>query len=231
MSPPQQPLAELRRVTKVYREGGREHAVLREVDLQIYPDELLIILGRSGSGKSTVLNLLSGIDRPSQGEVLVGEARLDTMNETERTLLRRDHIGFVFQFFNLIPTLTVEENVFLPLELSGRLDKAGRTRALQLLETVGLADRRASYPDILSGGEQQRVAIARALAPNPLLLLADEPTGNLDLETAQEITELLVNSAREAGKTLIAATHSRELAAIGDRVLRIEEGRIVERAG
>jgi len=224
----QRPLAELRKVTKVYREGGREHAVLREVDLQVYSDELLILLGRSGSGKSTVLNLLSGIDSPTQGGVLVGDARLDSMNETERTLLRRDHIGFVFQFFNLIPTLTVEENVLLPLELSGRLDKDGRARALHLLDTVGLADRRASFPDVLSGGEQQRVAIARALAPNPLLLLADEPTGNLDLETAQEITELLVRSARMAGKTLVAATHSRELAAIGDRVLRIEEGRFVE---
>ena len=226
----EKPIAELRGVTKVYREGDREHAVLHDLDLRIYPNELLILLGRSGSGKSTVLNLLSGIDKPTRGEVLVGEARLDTLSETERTLLRRERIGFVFQFFNLIPTLTVEENVCLPLELAGRLDKAGRGRALELLDSVGLADRRDSYPDVLSGGEQQRVAIARALAPNPLLLLADEPTGNLDLETAQEITDLLVSSAREAGKTLIAATHSRELAAIGDRVLRIEDGRFVEQA-
>ena len=224
-----QPVAELRDVTKIYREGERRRAVLRNVDLAVAPGELLILLGRSGSGKSTVLNLLAGIDPPTAGEVLLGGEPLTRMAERERTLLRRDRIGFIFQFFNLIPTLTVEENLLLPLELSGRLDKAERTRALELLDSVGLADRRASFPDVLSGGEQQRVAIARALAHDPLLLLADEPTGNLDLDTAHEITELLERSARDAGKTLVVATHSREVADLGDRILTIEEGRFVER--
>ncbi len=215
LAPATKPVAELRDVTKVYLEGKRRRVVLEEVDLRVPPGELLILLGRSGSGKSTVLNLLAGIDPPTTGEVLLGGEPLNRMPERERTLLRRDKIGFIFQFFNLIPTLTVEENVLLPLELSGRLNQKERRRALDLLDTVGLGDRRASFPDVLSGGEQQRVAIARALAHDPLLLLADEPTGNLDLETAHEITELLERSARDAGKTLIVATHSREVAALG----------------
>ncbi len=225
---PAEPVAELNAVTKIYREGERQHAVLRQVDLRVRGGELLILLGRSGSGKSTVLNLIAGIDLPTAGEVWVGGICLGTLDERGRTLLRRDRIGFVFQFFNLIPTLTVEDNILLPLELSGKLGADERRRALDLLGSVGLGDRRASYPDVLSGGEQQRVAIVRALAHDPLLLLADEPTGNLDLETAQEITELLVTSAREAGKTLIVATHSRELATIGDRVLKIEGEAFVE---
>ena len=222
------PVAELRDVTKTYLEGERRHTVLHQVDLVVAEGELVILLGRSGSGKSTVLNLFAGIDLPTSGEVRVGGVSLQKLSERDRTLLRRDRIGFVFQFFNLIPTLTVEENVLLPLELAGRLDACELQRAMDLLVTVGLADRRESYPDVLSGGEQQRVAIARALAHEPLLLLADEPTGNLDLETAHEITELLVDSARQAGKALIVATHSRELASIGDRVLKIEGDRFVE---
>ncbi len=229
LPPTPEPVAELRGVTKIYREGERRRAVLEDVDLAVATGELLILLGRSGSGKSTVLNLLAGIDPPTRGEVLLGGQPLSRLPERERTLLRRDRIGFIFQFFNLIPTLTVEENLLLPLELSGRLDRAERRRALELLDTVGLADRHASFPDVLSGGEQQRVAIARALAHDPLLLLADEPTGNLDLETAHEITELLERSARVNRKTLVIATHSREVAALGDRVLTIEEGHFVER--
>ncbi|MEM7349440.1 MAG: ABC transporter ATP-binding protein [Acidobacteriota bacterium] len=230
MPTPHQPVARLRGVTKTYLEGDRTLPVLRGVDLDVFASELLILLGRSGSGKSTALNLLSGIDQPNAGEVWVGEVRLDALNERDRTLLRRDRIGFVFQFFNLIPTLTVEENVLLPLELANRLGSNERQRALELLSTVGLDDRRGAYPDILSGGEQQRVAIARALAHDPLLLLADEPTGNLDLETAEEISDLLVRAARDAGKTLVVATHSRDLAALGDRVLRIEDGVFVEKS-
>ena len=259
MSPPSEPVAELRAVTKVYREGERRRTVLDRVDLSVAPGELVILLGRSGSGKSTVLNLLSGIDAPTAGEVLLGGQALDRLSERQRTLLRRDRVGFIFQFFNLIPTLTVEENLLLPLELSGRsgvrqslrtrvlarwgwtakssstarhsgaLPAAERRRALELLATVGLAERKASFPDVLSGGEQQRLAIARALAHDPLLLLADEPTGNLDLETAHEVTQLLERAVRDTGKTLIVATHSREVAALGDRVLTIEDGRFVER--
>ncbi len=230
MPTPTEPVAELRGVSKIYREGERRRAVLRDVDLGVAPGELLILLGRSGSGKSTVLNLLAGIDAPTKGVVLLGGQPLSRLDERRRTLLRRDRIGFIFQFFNLIPTLTVEENLLLPLELAGKLSDAERRRALELLDSVGLADRRASFPDVLSGGEQQRVAIARALAHDPLLLLADEPTGNLDLETAEEIIELLERAARDHGKTLVVATHSREVAALGDRVLAIEDGRFVERS-
>ena len=228
MPPADEPVAELRGVSKIYREGQRRQTVLRDVDLAIFPGQLVVLLGRSGCGKSTVLNLLAGIDLPTAGEVVLGGEPLQALSERERTIRRRDLIGFVFQFFNLIPTLNVEDNVLLPLELSGRLDPAEKSRALALLASLGLADRLASYPDVLSGGEQQRVAIARALANDPLLLLADEPTGNLDLENAHQITSLLERSVRESGKTLIIATHSRDLAAIGDRVLRIENGRLIE---
>ena len=224
------PVIELRRVTKVYREGV-DHTVLHEADLRVEAGELVILLGRSGSGKSTLLNLLSGIDLPTAGQVLLHGEDLARMSEKERTLVRRHQIGFVFQFFNLIPTLTVEENLLLPLELAGRLGRSERERALGLLDFVGLADRAASYPDVLSGGEQQRVAIARALAHDPLVLLADEPTGNLDAETAGQVLELLAGSVREAGKTLVMATHSREVAALGDRVLRVQEGHLVELSG
>ena len=229
LTPTLEPVAELRGVTKIYREGERRRTVLNHVDLKVAPGELLILLGRSGSGKSTVLNLLAGIDAPTEGEVLLGGKPLSQLPERDRTLLRRDKIGFIFQFFNLIPTLTVEENLLLPLELSGRLDPTERRRALELLDSVGLADRARSFPDVLSGGEQQRVAIARALAHDPLLLIADEPTGNLDLETAHEIIALLESSARGAAKTLVVATHSRDVAALGDRVLAIEDGHFVER--
>ncbi len=229
MSASPEPVAELRDVTKIYREGERRRAVLTGVNLRVASGELVILLGRSGSGKSTVLNLLAGIDSPTDGEVLLGGQSLGRLPERERTLMRRDKIGFIFQFFNLIPTLTVEENLLLPLELAGRLSDAERRRALELLDTVGLAERHASFPDVLSGGEQQRVAIARALAHDPLLLLADEPTGNLDLDTAEEIIGLLERSARNAGKTLVVATHSREVAELGDRVLTIEDGHFVER--
>jgi putative ABC transport system ATP-binding protein len=221
----------MRRVTKVYREGRRDHTVLHDADLQVAEGELLVLLGRSGSGKSTLLNLLSGIDLPTAGRILLRGTDLAELDERGRTLLRRHEIGFVFQFFNLIPTLTVEENLLLPLELAGRLDPGERRRALALLDAVGLADRRDSSPDLLSGGEQQRVAIARALAHDPLLILADEPTGNLDADTAEQVLELLEGSVRAAGKTLVMATHSREVAAVADRVLRVEGGRLIEVRG
>ncbi len=221
------PVLEMRRVTKTYREGERDRTVLREADLRIAEGEIAVLLGRSGSGKSTLLNLLSGIDLPSAGQVLLRGRDLTALSERERTLLRRHEIGFVFQFFNLIPTLTVEENLLLPLELAGRLDARERSRALDLLAAVGLEERLASYPDVLSGGEQQRVAIARALAHDPLLVLADEPTGNLDAETAGEVLALLERTVREAGKTMIMATHSREVAALADRVLRVQDGGLV----
>ncbi|MCB1056741.1 MAG: ABC transporter ATP-binding protein, partial [Acidobacteria bacterium] len=180
-------------------------------------------------GKSTLLNLLGGIDLPSAGEVIVRGTSLGELDEEGRTLFRRDHVGFVFQFFNLIPTLTVEENLLLPLELKGTCGPRQRDAALALLAEVGLADRAASFPDRLSGGEQQRVAVARALAHDPLLVLADEPTGNLDHETGLAVLDLLDRLTRRAGKTLVMVTHSREVVGLADRVLTIANGRLVER--
>lgn len=222
------PLVELSKVSKSYREGQRLRPVLDGADLQIAAGELVAVVGRSGSGKSTLLNLLSGIDRADSGEVKIGKSELGALDEHHLTLLRRHRIGFVFQFFNLIPTLTVEENLLLPLDLCGNLDSESKAAALERLAAMGLADRRSSFPDVLSGGEQQRLAIARALAHDPPLILADEPTGNLDAETADAVLELLNQSLRQAGKTLVMATHSRTAAAIADRVLTLREGRLVE---
>jgi putative ABC transport system ATP-binding protein len=220
---------ELSRVVKIYREGESQRVVLREVDLGVAAGEIVVLLGRSGSGKSTLLNLVSGIDQPTSGTVRVEGVDVAALSETARTLLRRRRIGFIFQFFNLIPTLTVEENLRLPLELIGVDGAAGRARALDLLGEVGLADRAASFPDRLSGGEQQRVAVARALVHDPALVLADEPTGNLDAESARQVLRLLAGLARRAGKTVIAASHSDEVAALADRVLTLSDGRLVER--
>jgi putative ABC transport system ATP-binding protein len=217
-------LVRLDRVTKDYSEGRELRHVLTDASLEVGEGEFVAIRGRSGSGKSTVLNLVAGIDRPSSGEIYVAGTALSQLGSRERTLLRRDHIGFVFQFFNLIPTLSVLENVLLPAELSGRDESR---RAAGLLERVGLADRAASFPDRLSGGEQQRVAIARALVRDPRLVLADEPTGNLDDATGAAVMGLLDALTRRAGKTLLLATHSREVAALADRVLTIEAGRLV----
>jgi len=217
-------LVRLDRVTKDYSEGRELRHVLKDASLEVAEGEFVAIRGRSGSGKSTVLNLVAGIDRPSSGEIYVAGNALSRLGPRERTLLRRDQIGFVFQFFNLIPTLSVLENVLLPAELSGRDESR---RAAGLLERVGLADRAASFPDHLSGGEQQRVAIARALVRDPRLVLADEPTGNLDDATGAAVMGLLDALTRRAGKTLLLATHSREVAALADRVLTIEAGRLV----
>jgi len=223
------PAVELSRVGKVYREGDSERVVLRDVDLTVAGGEIVVLLGRSGSGKSTLLNLVSGIDRPTAGTVRVEGVDVTALSETARTRLRRRRIGFVFQFFNLIPTLTVEENLRLPLELNGVDGAAGRARARELLDEVGLADRAASFPDRLSGGEQQRVAVARALAHDPALVLADEPTGNLDAESARQVLGLMAGLARRAGRTVIAASHSEEVASLADRVLTLADGRLVER--
>jgi putative ABC transport system ATP-binding protein len=223
------PLIELRSLTKIYEEGSRRRTVLCDASTTIARGELAVLVGRSGSGKSTLLNLLSGIDLPTSGEVVVDGVAIARLTERERTLFRRDRIGFVFQFFNLIPTLTVEENVLLPLELKGSSTAAQRSAALALLDEVGLADRRATFPDRLSGGEQQRVAVARALAHDPLLVLADEPTGNLDLETGLQVLEILDRLTRRAGKTMVMVTHSPEVVGRADRVFRVEDCRLVER--
>ncbi|NOQ52557.1 MAG: ATP-binding cassette domain-containing protein [Desulfuromonadaceae bacterium] len=223
------PLIELRGLAKSFREGESERVIFRDLYAAVQEGEFVVLLGRSGSGKSTLLNLISGIELPNSGEVMVGGIFLSRLSEHQRTLFRRDHIGFVFQFYNLIPTLTVEENLLLPLELKGKIGPQQRRRVGELLEEVGLADRCASYPDRLSGGEQQRVAVARALIHEPLLLLADEPTGNLDVDTGRQVLDLLDRLVRRAGKTLLMVTHSAEAAALADRVLTIREGRLFEK--
>jgi putative ABC transport system ATP-binding protein len=223
------PALELRNVSKSYREGEAERVVLRDVSVTIARGEIVVLLGRSGSGKSTLLNVIAGIDRPTAGCVMVDGTDLTALDEQARTRFRRAHIGFVFQFFNLIPLLTVEENLLLPLDLNGRADAKGAARARELLDRVGLGGRGESYPERLSGGEQQRVAIARALVHDPALILADEPTGNLDAETATGVLDLLDTLAREAGRTVVMVTHSREVVGVADRIYAIQRGALVER--
>jgi putative ABC transport system ATP-binding protein len=218
---------ELDSLRKSYREGEREHVVLSGVDAEVQRGERVAILGPSGSGKSTLLNLVSGIDLPDAGIVRIGGVDLTALSEHERTLFRRRHLGFIFQFFNLLPTLTVMENLLLPLELKGAVGADEEDRATKLLESVGLGDRAGAFPDRLSGGEQQRVAVARALVHEPTLVLADEPTGNLDEDTAQLVADLLERLVRGRGHTLLVVTHSRELAGRMDRVLRLDHGRLV----
>ena len=221
----------LENLSKDYAEGGKTRPVLRHCNAALEEGRFVAIRGRSGSGKSTLLNLIAGIDAPTSGDIYIDDVRVTRLSARERTLFRRDRIGFVFQFFNLIPTLTVLENVLLPAELANRNGVATRAQALALLDRVGLADRLAVFPDKLSGGEQQRVAIARALLLNPRLVLADEPTGNLDAKTGDEIMHLLDEMTRRAGKTLIMVTHSRQIAARADRVLTIQDGQLVEEGG
>ncbi len=213
-------------VRRSFEEGGKRHEVLCGVNLTVNRGERVALLGRSGSGKSTLLHLAGGLDRPDAGEVHLEGRRLDTAGETERTHLRRRRIGFVFQAFELLPTLTVLENTLLPLELERRARSADRERARGLLQAVGLAERAGSFPDRLSGGEQQRAALARALVSRPALVLADEPTGNLDGDNAERVLELLSSLVREDGATLLIATHSPEAAGRMDRSLRIHEGRL-----
>lgn len=218
---------ELLNLTKSYQEGETEHQVLQGLTATVQEGECVVLLGRSGSGKSTLLNLIAGIDAPSAGEVKINGITLTQLSEEERTLLRRRSIGFIFQFFNLIPTLTVEENLLLPLELNGRNNSAGRAHARDLLHEVGLLERAHSFPDALSGGEQQRIAIARALVHDPVLVLADEPTGNLDLETGRRVLALLDRLTKQAGKTLIMVTHSPEVVGQADRIFRLQAGGLV----
>src|SRR5215216_5593308 len=215
-------------LTKSYYEGGLRRVVLQNAHAQFQSGEISAILGKSGSGKSTLLNLISGIDAPDSGQIWVNGQELTTLSERERTLFRRAQIGFVFQFFNLIPTLTVGENVSLPLELNRAPRSQTYNKARELLKTVGLLDRWDTFPEKLSGGEQQRVALARALVHDPLLILADEPTGNLDEETGAQMMSLLARLAREQNRTLLLVTHSQEAASHADRVLWLSHGQLNE---
>ena len=228
-SAPHNHLVRIENLSKTYEEGGKMRRVLDAVTLDIIEGEFFVMLGKSGSGKSTLLNLISGIDKadnPDSARIIVGDTDITTLDETPLTRFRRDNIGIVFQFFNLIPTLTILENVTLPLELRGEQRRIVEKKGRALLERVGLADRADAFPDKLSGGEQQRVAIARALLHEPMLVLADEPTGNLDEDTGERILSLLLELTRDAGKTLIMATHSPEIVPLADRVCRIHEGQL-----
>jgi len=221
-----EPFIGLENVTKSYLEADRRREILRDASANFDPGEFVAILGRSGSGKSTLLNLISGIDRVDNGVIWLNGHNLTALDERQRTLFRRHNIGFIFQFFNLIATLTVMENVTLPLELGGTPSRTARERAAPLLEAVELMDRADTFPDRLSGGEQQRVSIARALIHDPLLVLADEPTGNLDEQTGKQVLTLLDRLTRQAGKNMILVTHSREAASYADRILYLRDGKL-----
>ena len=201
--------------------------MLDSLNAEFSRGEFAAVIGQSGCGKSTLLNLISGIDHPDAGVIEIEGQDITALPEYERTVFRRSHIGFIYQSFNLIPTLTVLENVCLPLALNGHRPPQARDLALAMLAKIELADRAGSFPDVLSGGEQQRIAIARALVHKPRLILADEPTGNLDADSGVRIAELLDALVRAAGATLILVTHSEPLAALADRVLSMTNGRLV----
>lgn len=213
---------------KEYRMGQHLVQALRDIRLTIDEGEFVAIMGPSGSGKSTLLHLLGGLDQPSDGEVTLVGKQVSRLSDKQATLVRRRNIGFVFQFFNLLPTLSAEENILLPLIIDGKRPKAFRARLDEILDRVGLQDRRTHRPDQLSGGEQQRVALARALITKPAILLADEPTGNLDTQTGTAIMRLLQDSARELRQTIVMVTHDPRAAAFADRVVLLRDGSIVE---
>ena len=215
-------------ITKAFSEGRHNRLVLNTLSCEFTKGEFVVLLGKSGSGKSTLLNLIRGIEEPTDGQIFVENVELTRLSQREKTLFRRDHIGFVFQFFNLIPTLTVMENITLPQELAGQNGRSVTNSAAGLLEQVGLADRHETFPDKLSGGEQQRVAIARALAHDPMLVLADEPTGNLDEDTGERVLNMLLDLTKNRGKTLIMATHNPDIAHLADRVYRVQDGKLTD---
>lgn len=224
-SPVNDPILEVKNLGKTYRNAGHELTVLHSVDLKILAGQTCAIIGPSGSGKTTLLGLCAGLDQPSQGWVKIAGEELGLLSEDERAALRNNYVGFVFQNFQLLPTLTAIENVLVPLELRGQ---SGNTQAAQtLLSQVGLKDRLHHYPSQLSGGEQQRVALARAFIHRPAILFADEPTGNLDTATSEPIVEMLFHLNKEAGTALILVTHDPILASKADRMITMRAGRIV----
>jgi len=222
---PEAPLVEARGLAMDHGRGELRTRVLHALDLTVNRGEFVVILGRSGSGKSTLLHLLGGLEQATAGSLRIGDTDLGSLDEEQRARFRRRHVGIVFQAFNLLSTLSVAENLRLPLSLNGLPDDG---RVLALLTRLGLAEKAGRYADRLSGGEQQRVAIARALIHTPLLVLADEPTGNLDEDAAQAVLTLFVELVREHGCTLVMATHSLEACAYADRVLRLEHGHLVD---
>jgi putative ABC transport system ATP-binding protein len=224
--PSRRPLIQMRRVTKVYPMGQRTYTALRGVDLSFYAGDFTAIVGPSGSGKSTILNMVTGIDQPTSGEVLVGGRMIQKLSENALARWRGRNVGIVFQFFQLLPTLTALENVMLPMDFLNMWGGQRRERALRLLARVGVSEQAGHLPSELSGGEQQRVAIARALANDPPVIIADEPTGNLDSATGERVFELLGELGRQ-GKLVIFVTHDPELAQAAHRVITVQDGRVV----
>ena len=218
-----------RGVTRRYGEGDTSVDALRGISIDIARGKLTAVMGPSGSGKSTLMHLLAGLDRPTAGEVWIDGTNITGLGDRELTMLRRRHIGFIFQFFNLLPMLTAEENVLLPLSIAGR--KPDRDRYAELLDRIGLGERRTHRPSELSGGQQQRVAIARALVTQPTVVFADEPTGNLDSRTSGEILALLRDAVDAYGQTTVMVTHDASAAAIADRIVFLADGRVVKELG
>jgi putative ABC transport system ATP-binding protein len=221
-------MIELRNVSKTVQSGGHPLTILHSLDYTIRSGEFVAVVGPSGSGKSTLLGLLAGLDAPTTGQIVIDGVDITALSEDALARLRGEKIGFVFQFFHLVPSLTAFENVLIPMEIAGRRDAAARAR--QLVEEVGLSDRAHHYPSQLSGGEQQRIAIARALANNPPIVLADEPTGNLDSTTGRHIMDLLLNVRRSRGSTLVLVTHEAELASLADTRLVLRDGRPISQS-
>jgi putative ABC transport system ATP-binding protein len=219
-------VVEARELERQYGEGATAVHALRGVSLEVTRGQLVAVMGPSGSGKSTLMHILAGLDKPTSGTVTIAGTEITRLDDTQMTHLRRDHIGFVFQFFNLLPMLTAEENVLLPLSIAG--EKPDQAWLEQLMTKTGLSDRRKHRPSELSGGQQQRVAIARALVTKPTILFADEPTGNLDSKTGGEILDLLRDSARDYNQTIVMVTHEARAAAIADRILFLADGLIVK---
>jgi len=218
-------MLEVQSLTKTYNSGSRSLTVLDSVSFNIKAGETFAIVGPSGSGKTTLLGLCAGLDRASSGSVVLNGIKLDDLNEDDRAAVRNEHVGFIFQNFQLIPTLTALENVMVPLELRG--NKNAAKIALDLLERVGLADRKNHYPSQLSGGEQQRVSLARAFSNRPKILFADEPTGNLDDETSQKVVDLIFDLNKAAGTTLVLVTHDLELANKTQKIIQLKGGKVV----
>ncbi len=215
----------IKNVSKTYQSGGSTLSVLEDINISVAAGDTLSIVGPSGSGKTTLLGLAAGLDRSTNGTVELNGIKLDNLSEDQRAAVRNKHVGFIFQNFQLLPTLTALENVMVPIELRG--EKGAKARAVDLLQKVGLGDRGHHYPAQLSGGEQQRVSLARAFSNKPQILFADEPTGNLDAETSEKIIELIFNLNKEAGTTLILVTHDYELANKTGRIIKLKGGRII----
>lgn len=218
----------LRNLEKTFSQGGRRLTIFKDLNLDIQPGEIIALVGQSGSGKSTLLHIAGLLDAPTAGHVIIGGAPAEHLHDRARTALRRNHIGFIYQFHHLLPEFTALENVAMPLIVNGKKQRLAHEKAAHLLESMGLSDRLDHRPARLSGGEQQRVAIARALANDPKILLADEPTGNLDPETSANVFDLLLNYARAYGLAVLIATHNHTLAAQTDKAWELSKGHLLQ---